>query len=325
MDRQMTLAEMNDEFGAARTNKKEFLEKMDQIIPWVEFVELIQPYYYKGERGNKPYPLELMLRIFILQNLYDLADMKVMNEVLDSRAFTAFCSINSPDEVPDGDTIGRFRNLLMEHDLQKKIFDAVLNLIAERGLILKKGTIVDSTFIEAPSSTKNQKKERDPEAHSAKKGNTWHFGYKAHIGVDRESGLVHHVVTTAANEHDVTVVNQLMHGDEDTLGGDSGYIGAEKRPDAITRNSKGKKIKYVICRKPSSIRKLSKSGQYAAKKREHEKSSVRCKVEHVFAVVKKLFGYRKTRYRGLRKQTAKNFIMFALANLYLADRKSLSV
>ena len=325
MNRQMTLAEMNDEFGAARTNKKEFLEKMDQIIPWVEFVELIQLYYYKGERGNKPYPLELMLRIFILQNLYDLADMKVMNEVLDSRAFTAFCGINSPDEVPDGDTIGRFRNLLMEHDLQNKIFDAVLNLIAERGLILKKGTIVDSTFIEAPSSTKNQKKERDPEAHSAKKGNTWHFGYKAHIGVDRESGLVHHVVTTAANEHDVTVVNQLMHGDEDTLGGDSGYIGAEKRPDAITRNSKGKKIKYVICRKPSSIRKLSKSGQYAAKKREHEKSSVRCKVEHVFAVVKKLFGYRKTRYRGLRKQTAKNFIMFALANLYLADRKSLSV
>ena len=321
----MTLAEMNDEFGAARTNKKEFLEKMDQIIPWVEFVELIQPYYYKGERGNKPYPLELMLRIFILQNLYDLADMKVMNEVLDSRAFAAFCCISSPDEVPDGDTIGRFRNLLIEHDLQKKIFDAVLNLIAERGLILKKGTIVDSTFIEAPSSTKNQKKERDPEAHSAKKGNTWHFGYKAHIGLDRESGLVHHVVTTAANEHDVTVVNQLMHGDEDTLGGDSGYIGAEKRPDAITRNRKGKKIKYVICRKPSSIRKLSKSGQYAAKKREHEKSSVRCKVEHVFAVVKKLFGYRKTRYRGLRKQTAKNFIMFALANLYLADRKSLSV
>jgi IS5 family transposase len=325
MNRQMTLAEMNDEFGAARTNKKEFLERMDQIIPWGEFVELVQPFYYKGERGNKPYPLELMLRIFILQNLYDLADMKVMNEVLDSRAFAAFCCISSPDEVPDGDTIGRFRNLLMEHDLQKKIFDAVLNLIAERGLILKKGTIVDSTFIEAPSSTKNQKKERDPEAHSAKKGNTWHFGYKAHIGVDRESGLVHHVVTTAANEHDVTVVNQLMHGDEDTLGGDSGYIGAEKRPDAITRNRKGKKIKYVICRKPSSIRKLSKSGQYAARKREHEKSSVRCKVEHVFAVVKKLFGYRKTRYRGLRKQTAKNFIMFALANLYLADRKSLSV
>ena len=160
---------------------------------------------------------------------------------------------------------------------------------------------------------------------SAKNGNTWHFGYKAHIGVDRESGLVHHVDTTAANDHDVTAVSRLMHGEEDTLHGDSGYIGAQKRPDAITRNKKGKKIKYLICRKPSAIQKLSKSGQYAAKKAEHKKSSVRCKVEHVFAVVKRLFGYRKTRYRGLRKQTAKNYIMFTLANLYLADRKTLSV
>ena len=325
MERQMKLAEINDEFGAARTNKKEFLEKMDRIIPWETFVKLVQPCYYKGERGNKPYPLELMLRIFILQNLYDLADMKVMNEVIDSRAFTSFCCINSPDEVPDGDTIGRFRNLLTEHDLQKQIFDEVVNQITERGLILKKGTIVDSTFIEAPSSTKNQKKERDPEAHSSKKGNTWHFGYKAHIGVDRETGLVHHVKTTAANEHDVTAVSDLMHKEEETLHGDSGYIGAEKRPEAITINKKGKKIKYIICRKPSSIKKLSKSEQYKAKKREHQKSSVRCKVEHVFAVVKRLFGYRKTRYRGLRKQTSKNYIMFALANLYLADRKSLSV
>lgn len=325
MERQMRLAEINDEFGAARTNKKEFLEKMDRIIPWSIFISLIQPHYYKGERGNRPYELELMLRIFMLQNFYDLADMKVMNEILDSRAFSAFCCISSPEEVPDGDTIGRFRNLLIEHDLQKKIFDEVVRLLTERGLILKKGTIVDSTFIEAPSSTKNQKKERDPEAHSSKKGNTWHFGYKAHIGVDRESGLVHHVKTTAANEHDVTAVSDLMHGEEETLHGDSGYIGANKRPEAIRKNKNGKKIKYQICRKPSTIQKLSKSGQYSAKKKEHQKSSVRCKVEHVFAVVKRLFGYRKTRYRGLRKQTAKNYIMFAVANLYLADRKNLTV
>lgn len=325
MDRQIRLAEINDEFGEARTNKREILEKMDEIIPWKIFEAHIQPCYYKGERGNKPYPLELMLRIFIHQNLYDLADMKVMNEILDSRAFTAFCCINSPNEVPDGDTIDRFRNLLIENDLQQKIFDEVVKQVTERGLILKKGTIVDSTFIEVPSSTKNQKKERNPEAHSSKKGNTWHFGYKAHIGVDRESGLVHHVKTTAANEHDVTSVSDLMYGEEDTLHGDSGYIGAQKRPEAIIRNKNGKKIKYVICRKPSSIKKLSKSGQYTAKKREHKKSSVRCKVDHVFAVVKKLLGYRKTRYRGLRKQTAKNYIMFPLANLYLAGRKSLSV
>lgn len=325
MNRQMTLAEMNDEFGAARTNKKEFLNKMDSVIPWETFVKEIEPYYYKGERGNKPYPLELMLRIYMLQNLYDLADMKVIYEILDSRAFTEFCCINSPDEVPDGDTIGRFRNLLNKYGLQQTIFETVVDLLLQRGLILKKGTIVDSTFIEAPSSTKNKEKKRDPEAHSAKKGNTWHFGYKMHIGVDRDSGLVHHVKTTSANEHDVTATSELMHGEEETLNGDSGYIGADKRPKAIRKNKQGKKIKYIINRKQSSINKLSKSGQYAAKKREHEKSSVRCKVEHVFAVVKRLFGYRKTRYRGLRKQMLKSYIMFALANLYLADRKSLSV
>ena len=321
----MTLAEMNDEFGAARTNKKDFLNKMDSIIPWDTFVKEIEPYYYKGERGNKPYPLELMLRIYMLQNLYDLADMKVMYEILDSRAFTEFCCINSPDEVPDGDTIGRFRNLLNKHGLQQTFFETVVDLLLKRGLLLKKGTIVDSTFIEAPSSTKNKEKKRDPDAHSAKKGNTWHFGYKMHIGVDRDSGLVHHVKTTSANEHDVTATSELMHGEEETLNGDSGYIGADKRPEAIKKNKNGKKIKYVINRKQSSINKLSKSGQHAAKKREHEKSSVRCKVEHVFAVVKRLFGYRKTRYRGLRKQMLKSYIMFALANLYLADRKSLSV
>ena len=325
MNRQMTLAEMNDEFGAARTNKKDFLNKMDSIIPWNTFVKEIEPYYYKGERGNKPYALELMLRIYMLQNLYDLADMKVMYEILDSRAFTEFCCINSPDEVPDGDTIGRFRNLLNKHGLQQTIFETVVDLLLKRGLLLKKGTIVDSTFIEAPSSTKNKEKKRDPEAHSTKKGNTWHFGYKMHIGVDRDSGLVHHVKTTSANEHDVTATSELMHGEEETLHGDSGYIGANKRPEAIKKNKNGKKIKYIINRKQSSINKLSKSGQYSAKKREHEKSSVRCKVEHVFAVVKRIFGYRKTRYRGLRKQMLKSYIMFALANLYLADRKSLSV
>ena len=249
----------------------------------------------------------------------------MMYEILDSRAFTEFCYINSPDEVPDGDTIGRFRNLLNKYGLQQTIFETVVDLLLKRGLLLKKGTFVDSTFIEAPSSTKNKEKKRDPEAHSAKKGNTWHFGYKMHIGVDRDSGLVHHVKTTSANKHDVTATSELMHGEEETLHGDSGYIGANKRPEAIRKNKQGKKIKYIINRKKSSISKLSKSGQYAAKKKGHEKSSVRCKVEHVFSVVKKLFGYRKTRYRGLRKQMLKSYIMFALANLYQADRKSLSV
>lgn len=265
----MTLAEINDELGAARTNKKEFLEKLEAIIPWETFLELIQPSYYKGELGNKPYPLELMLRIFILQNVYNLADMAVMNEVIDSRAFSNFCGINSPSEVPDGDTIGRFRNILTRNGLQEKIFAAVVKILMERKLILKKGTIVDSTFIESPSATKNREKKRDPEAHSAKKGNTWHFGYKAHIGVDEKSGFVHTVKATPANEHDVTIMSELLHGEEERAYGDSGYIGANKRPEAIKKNKNGKKIKYLINRRSSSIKKLSKSGQYAAKKKEH--------------------------------------------------------
>lgn len=325
MERQMRLAEINDEFGEARTNKREFLNKLEAIIPWEEFIKIIEPSYYKGEVGNKPYPLELMLRIFILQNVYDLADMAVMNEVIDSRAFSEFCGVNSPDEVPNGDTIGRFRNILTENELQEKIFAKVVKILTKRKLILKKGTIVDSTFIDAPSSTKNKEKKRDPEARSGKKGNTWHFGYKAHIGVDKKTGLVHHLKVTAANEHDVTVVPELLTGKENTVYGDSGYLGAEKRPEAILKNKKGKKIKYKINQRPSMIRKLSEKEQEKVKKKEHKKSSVRCKVEHVFAVVKNIFHYRKTRYRGLRKQNAKLNIMFALANLYLADRKSLSV
>ena len=322
METQLTLAMMNDELGQARTSKKEFLNKIENIIPWTEFLKMIEPCYYKGERGNKPYPLELMLRIFLLQNLYDLADMRVMTEVIDSRAFSEFCGVTSPDEVPDGDTIGRFRNLLEKNGIQERIFAKVVTILEERKLILKKGTIVDSTLIAAPSSTKNREKKRDPEAHSVKKGNQWYFGYKGHIGVDEETGLVHHVKVTSAHEADVIAVPDLIYGEEDRVDGDAGYTGADKRSEAITRNKSGKKIKYNISRRPSSLKKLSRSGNFQARKREYAKSSVRSKVEHVFAIVKRLFGYRKTRYRGLRKQTAKLNIMFALANLYLADRFS---
>ena len=304
--------------------KKEFLGQINRIIPWGEWIALIQPCYYKGERGNKPYDLELMLRIYILQNLYDLSDEGTVAEVIDSRAFSDFCGVDSSNQVPNGDTLGRFRNLLIQHGLQDQLFTQVVVMLMERGLILKKGTIVDSTIISAPSSTKNKDKKRDPDAHQTKKGNTWHFGYKAHIGVDRDSGLVHTVKATGANVHDVSMTPELLHGEEETVNGDSGYVGAEKREDAIVRNNKGKKIRYQINRRPSQIKKLSKSGQYKAKKREHAKSSVRAKVEHVFGVVKGLLKFKKTRYRGLRKQTAKFNIMFALANLILADRPCLA-
>ena len=324
MDKQMSLSALNDELAQVRTKKKEFLEQMERIIPWGEWIALIQPCYYEGERGNKPYKLELMLRLFILQNLYNLSDDGTVAEVIDSRAFSEFCAVDSSNQIPSGDTLGRFRNLMIQHGLQEQLFAQVVTMLMERGLILKKGTIVDSTIISAPSSTKNREKKRDPDAHQTKKGNTWHFGYKAHIGADRDSGIVHTVRATAANTHDVTMTSGLLHGEEETVHGDSGYIGAEKREDAIVKNKAGKKLQYSISRRPSQLRKLSKSGQYKAKKRERAKSSVRAKVEHVFGVVKGLLKFKKTRYRGLRKQEAKFNIMFALANLILADRPCLA-
>ena len=325
MDKQITLSAFSDELANVRTKKKEFLAQIDRIVPWGKWVAEIKPCYYKGERGNKPYDLELMLRIYMLQNLYDLSDMGTVAEVIDSRAFSEFCGVDSSNQVPDGDTLGRFRHILEENGIQQKLFAQVVQCLTEKGLILKKGTIVDSTIIEAPSSTKNKKKERDPDAHQVKKGNTWHFGYKAHIGVDQHSGLVHSVEVTGANTHDVTMVPKLLTGEENTVYGDSGYLGAEKRDDAITRNTKGKKIKYKTNRRPSQIRKKSVRSQAQIKRHEHEKSSVRAKVEHVFGVVKGQLGFRKTRYRGLQKQTAKLNILFALANLILADRPGLAV
>ena len=322
MNKQLSLSFLYDELKEVKTHKREFLEKMDDIMPWEELYELVKPCYYEGARGNKPYDLELMLRIHLLQNLYDLSDEGTRNEIIDSRAFSDFCEVESSNQIPDGDTIGRFRNLLIKNHIHEQFFALVVKTLTERGLILKKGTIVDSTIISAPSSTKNKEKQRDSDAHSVKKGNAWYFGYKAHVGVDKDSGLVHTVEVTPANEHDVTMMSKLLHGEEETVGGDSGYIGAEKRDDAIIRNKNGKKIKYNINRKPSQYKKNSKRSQAQIKRREHEKSSVRAKVEHVFAVVKGQLRYRKTRYRGLQKQKAKLNMMFALANLILAGRPS---
>ena len=286
MDKQLSLSALSDELSQVRTKKREFLAEIDRIVPWEKWISIIKPYYYKGERGNKPYDLERMLRIYLVQNLYNLSDMAAVAEVIDSRAFSDFCGVESSNQVPDGDTLGRFRNILLRNGIQQELFAQVVELLMQRGLILKRGTIVDSTFIEAPSSTKNEKKECDPQAHSAKKGNTWHFGYKAHIGVDKESGLVHTVKVTAANEHDVTVTSELLTGEEEEVYGDSGYLGAEKRPEALKKNKAGKSVHYKINRRPSQSKNKSARSQAQIKRHEHEKSSVRAKVEHVFAVVK---------------------------------------
>ena len=169
MDKQLSLSALSDVLSQVRTKKREFLDEIERIVPWEKWVSIIKPYYYEGERGNKPYDLERMLRIYLVQNLYNLSDMATVAEVIDSRAFSDFCGVESSNQVPDGDTLGRFRNILMRNGIQQELFAQVVELLMQRGLILKRGAIVDSTFIEAPSSTKNEKKERDPEAHSAKK------------------------------------------------------------------------------------------------------------------------------------------------------------
>lgn len=236
MNKQISLSVLSDELAQVRTKKKEFLAQIERIIPWREWHSLIQPCYYKGERGNQPYRLELMMRLYVLQNLYNLSDMATVTEAIDSRAFSEFCGVDSSNQVPDGDTLGRFRNLLIKNELQEKLFAQVVVLLQEKGLILKRGTIVDSTLIEAPSSTKNREKQRDQDAHQAKKGNQWHFGYKAHIGVDKDSGLVQKVKVTAANVSDVSTMQELLTGEEGVVYGDSGYLGAQKREDAILKN-----------------------------------------------------------------------------------------
>ena len=324
MNKQISMSILSDKLREVMTKKKEFLEKMEKVVPMEKWLKMIRPFYYEGKVGNKPYELELMVRLYLLQNFYNLSDDMTVSEVIDSRAFSDFCGIESENQVPDGETLRRFRNILTENKLQEKLFAQVVKMLEEQGLILKKGTIIDSTIISAPSSTKNVEKKRDPDAKSTKKGSNWHFGYKAHIGVDKNTGLVHTIKTTSANVHDVTMTEELLHGEENEIFGDSGYIGANKRENAVIRNKKGKKITYKISRKPSQIKKLSKSGQYKAKKSEHKKSSIRAKVEHVFQVIKIQFKYRKTRYRGLEKQTQKLNMLFALANLVLAERKFLT-
>ena len=322
----MSMSFFTDELAEVKTHKKDFLGQMNQLIPWSEWVAMIKPCYYKGERGNKPYDLELMLRIYVLQMVYNVADMAVAAEVIDSQALSEFCGVTSSNQVPNGDTIGRFRNILIQNRLQEKLFADIVSRLKARGLMLMKGTIVASTLIAAPSSTKNEKKERDPDAHQVKKGNQWYFGYKGHIAVDRDTGLVRKIETTAANVHDVTQVAGLMDGTEKELYGNSGYLGAEKREEAILTNNQGKEIQYIICARPSSLKKRYTGTEYEkAAAAEHAKASIRCKVEHVFAVVKGMFRFRKTRLRGLTKVNAQLHMLFALANLILVARPSLAV
>lgn len=314
---QLTFGDAEGMGKRKRTRKEIFLAEMDQVVPWNALLALIEPHYPKtGRPGRQPYSLATMLRIHFLQQWYALSDPSMEEALYDTAVMRRFARLSGLDNVPDETTILNFRRLLETHGLAAKIFERVNTHLSRKGQSLRAGTIVDATIIAAPSSTKNKDGERDPEMHQTKKGNQWHFGMKAHIGVDEESGLVHHVECTAANVADVTQVHKLLHGQEDVVCGDSGYTGADKREEL-----QSVKAGFLIAEKPSRLRTIkNKRERHYAKRWEHHKASIRSKVEHPFRVVKCQFRYVKVRYRGLAKNASQMLTLFALSNLWMARR-----
>jgi IS5 family transposase len=318
--KQMTFADAEYAGKRKQTRKELFLIEMDQVVPWKGLVALIDPHYPKGEGGRPAYPLMAMLRIHLMQNWFGYSDPAMEEALYETTILRQFAGL-SLERIPDETTILNFRRLLEKHELAAGILAVINGYLGDRGLSLRQGTIVDATLINAPSSTKNKDGKRDPQMHQTKKGNQYYFGMKAHIGVDDESGLVHSVVGTAANVADVTQVDKLLHGEENMVGADAGYTGVEKRPE-----HEGREVIWQIAARRSTYKKLSKrSALYKAKRKiEKAKAQVRAKVEHPFRVIKRQFGYVKTRFRGLAKNTAQLVTLFALSNLWMARRHLLT-
>lgn len=301
------------------TRRDRFLGEIESVTPWAALVASIAPYYPKGDgRGRPPIGLERMLRMYIAQQCIGLSDEGIEDALYDSQAIRRFVGIDlGRESAPDATTLLKFRRLLETHELTRTVFDTINRHLTEKGLMLKEGTVVDATIIAAPSSTKNQDRNRDPEMHQTKKGNNWHFGMKAHIGVDAESGLTHTVVTTPANVHDVTQTHALLHGEESHVHGDAGYVGVEKREE-----NQNTAVTWHIALRPGTRRALPDTPLgHLLEKIEYAKAQIRAKVEHPFHVIKNLFKHRKARYRGMAKNAAQLFTLFALANLVLARKR----
>jgi len=320
MQKQMSFAQNEYERKKKQTRRERFLGEMEQVVPWAKLVALIEPHYPSGRRGRPPIGIERMLRIYFLQQWYTLADEALEDAIYDSQALRTFAGIDlSVEDVPDATTLLKFRHLLEEHGLSAAILAQVNADLEDKKLIMREGTIVDATIIGAPSSTKNKKRERDPEMHQTKKGNEWHFGMKAHIGVDAQSGLVHSVVGTAANVADVACAHQVLHGQEKTAYVDAGYTGVEKRAEVLEGYAE---VQWHVATKRSKIKAMVEGPRKELWRQfEKAKAQVRAKVEHPFHVIKNLFGFRKVRYRGLAKNTAQLHTLFALANLLIAKRR----
>ena len=317
--KQISLASSGFELVTKRTRKRVFLDEMSLVVPWRELVGLIQPFapMGTGAKGGRPiFALETMLRIHFLQQWFGLSDPALEEALHDTPLYCEFARLDAGlIRMPDETTILRFRHLLEEHNLSIQLLATINATLIAKGLMLKTGTVVDATLIAAPSSTKNSTGERDPEMHQTKKGNQWHFGMKAHIGVDADSGLVHTVIGTAANVNDGTQGHGLLHGEETVVFADAGYQGSVKRPEATG-------VDWHVAMRPGKRRALNKNSRWGSflDKAEQLKASVRAKVEHPFRVIKCQFGFTKVRYKGLAKNTAQLMTLFALSNVWMARR-----
>jgi len=309
--KQTTFASVAWEKKGKITRRERFLAEMDAVIPWSRLLALIEPHYPKAGNGTQPKPMEQMLRIYFMQNWFNLSDPQAEDSLYDIESMRRFAGIElMGHDIPDETTILRFRHLLEQHQLTERIFAEIRSLLEEKRLLLKSGTIVDATIIAAPPSTKNAEQARDPEMHQTRKGKDWHFGMKAHIGTDRH-GIVHSLSTTAANVSDITQMPELLHGEEREVFGDQAYWSEAHRQAALAKG-----IRYRVNRRSP---RLTEHQRFINRRR----SAARARVEHVFHVVKRLWGFSKVRYRGLAKNTARLYTAFALANLYLLRRRLL--
>jgi IS5 family transposase len=298
-----------------KTRREQFLAEMDQVIPWSRLYALIEPHYPKAgpAGGRPPLPLERMFRIYCLQQWYNLSDPGAEEALYDSLTMRRFAGVcTDADVIPDETSILNFRRLLEVHKLTEQLFGAINSYLSEHGLILGKGTIVDATIINAPSSTKNANKQRDPDMHQTRKGKQWYFGMKVHTGTDADSGLVHTVCATAANVADVNMLGELLHGAEQSVHGDSAYHSKQLKADAEAAG-----IEFNVNQRGSKHRPLTKR----ERARNRRLSRVRATVEHPYLVVKRLWGHAKVRYRGLKKNLAQMHTLFALANVFRARRQ----
>jgi len=308
--RQITFAyQPSFEKYARKSRREEFLSAMEVVVPWSELEALIAPHYPKAGKGRQPVGLSIMLRIYFLQHWFNLSDPGAEDALYESPVLRSFAGVDlGRAAAPDETTILNFRHLLEKHELNGKIFDTVNLYLESKGIRIATGTIVDATIIAAPSSTKNKKKERDPEMHQTKKGNQYYFGAKAHIGVDSKEGIVHSVCTSAASVHDKHMLPDLLHGNETKVWGDAGYQGqtnAIREAAPAAQNMTNRRVK-----------KINGTVDEEEKRKNRNKSKVRAKVEWPFRILKRVFKYTKVRYRGIKKNHEWLLTAFALVNLY---------